>query len=157
MLLLVSGMKHFGVQTYIQTDMIYPLLVSFVHSVQNSGLCSPEALFWFFCCLNIFVVWRTVEETQILRNKPRDFGSGVVDWWRCDRSVDYVAIFGVLSTYWKLRSFECYLLQNIKLCAVFRRFFYLPIMGGGVQTGSTRHRGQYWPIVPAPHNRWCWL
>jgi hypothetical protein len=27
--------------------------------------------------------------------------------------------------------------------------FYLNI-GGGVYTGSTRHCGHYWPIVPAP-------
>jgi hypothetical protein len=28
-------------------------------------------------------------------------------------------------------------------------FFLIRIVGGGVQTGSTRHVGHFWPIVPA--------
>jgi hypothetical protein len=29
-------------------------------------------------------------------------------------------------------------------------FFLIRIVGGGVHTGSTRHVGHFWPIVPAP-------
>jgi hypothetical protein len=29
-------------------------------------------------------------------------------------------------------------------------FFFICISGGGAQTGSTRHVGHFWPIVPAP-------
>jgi hypothetical protein len=31
-----------------------------------------------------------------------------------------------------------------------RIFFIIGIVGGGVHTGSTRHCGHYWPIVPVP-------
>jgi hypothetical protein len=29
-------------------------------------------------------------------------------------------------------------------------FFLISILGGGVHTGSTRHVGHFWPIVPDP-------
>jgi hypothetical protein len=29
-------------------------------------------------------------------------------------------------------------------------YFFIHIVGGGVQTGSTRHVGHFWPIEPAP-------
>jgi hypothetical protein len=32
----------------------------------------------------------------------------------------------------------------------FMLIFLIRTLGGGVHTGSTRHRGHYWPIVPAP-------
>jgi hypothetical protein len=41
-----------------------------------------------------------------------------------------------------MHTFHCHI--NLAL------FFNLRIVGGGVQTGSTRHRGHYCPIVPAP-------
>jgi hypothetical protein len=34
--------------------------------------------------------------------------------------------------------------------ATFRLVFFIWILGGGVHTGSTRHCGHSWPIVPAP-------
>jgi hypothetical protein len=35
-------------------------------------------------------------------------------------------------------------------------FFLIRIVGGGVQTGSTRHVGHFWPIVPASWWLWGW-
>jgi hypothetical protein len=35
-------------------------------------------------------------------------------------------------------------------CVLQINFFLIHIMDGGVQTGSTRHVGHFWPVVPAP-------
>jgi hypothetical protein len=42
-------------------------------------------------------------------------------------------------------------LSYCALCCFFHSFMFLliRIMRGGVQTGSTRHVGHFWPIVPA--------
>jgi hypothetical protein len=44
--------------------------------------------------------------------------------------------------------------QTLAFQPVFLRYFllflFISILGGGVHTGSTRHCGHYWPILPAP-------
>jgi hypothetical protein len=40
-------------------------------------------------------------------------------------------------------------MRNI-LSGSLKCFFLIRIIGGGVHTGSTRHVGHFWPIVPAP-------